>query len=71
MSAPQLYTVDETAKLLAVSPSVVERFIHSGELPAVNISAGKYRTRLRVRDADIAKFVANRSIGDIREGGAA
>lgn len=67
---PQLYTIDATAELLAVSPDVVERLIHSGALSAVNVSAGTKRPRLRVRDEDLANFIASRSIGSVRDGAA-
>src|SRR5262245_6565579 len=48
----ELYTVDETARLLRVSPITIRRYIASGELEAVRVGRG-----VRVHREAIERFV--------------
>jgi excisionase family DNA binding protein len=48
----ELYTVDETARLLRVSPITIRRYIASGELEAVRVGRG-----VRVQREAIERFV--------------
>jgi excisionase family DNA binding protein len=47
----QLYTVEEVARFLRVSPRAVQVWIRGGSLPAV-----RYGRLLRIREADLANF---------------
>lgn len=57
-----LLTIPETAARLGIDgrPDSVYRLIHSGDLRAVNIATGK-RSRLRVREDDLAAFIESRT----------
>ena len=50
-TAGHIYTTKEVAKLLQVSQRAIELWIRSGALTAV-----RYGTRLRIRQADLAAF---------------
>jgi excisionase family DNA binding protein len=49
---------------MRVSTMTVYRLIKSGELPAIRV--GKH---LRIRERDVAKFLDERIVGTITEGG--
>jgi excisionase family DNA binding protein len=57
----QLYTVPETAKRLRVADNTVYRLIASGALKAVDLSAGGKRSKTRIRDDDLARFIDART----------
>jgi excisionase family DNA binding protein len=48
----ELYTVDETARLLRVSPITIRRYIAAGQLEAVRVGRG-----VRVHREAIDRFV--------------
>ena len=47
----QIYTTKQVAKMLQVSQRAIELWIRAGTLTAV-----RYGTRLRIRQADLAQF---------------
>lgn len=53
MSAPQLLTVAQVAKLLTISPEGVLRLVRARRLPVKKLSPRCYR----FRESDIEKFV--------------
>ncbi len=59
-----LLTAREVADVMRVSTMTVYRLIKSGELPAIRV--GKH---LRIRERDVAKFLDERIVGSITEGG--
>ncbi len=54
----QLWTVQETAKRLALQPSTIRRFIFDKRLPVVRLGRA-----VRVRESDLAKVIAEGSLG--------
>ena len=52
-SVPQLRTIDETAKILNVSPRTVRRLIDSGAL-----GVHRFRRLVRISDDDISVLLA-------------
>jgi excisionase family DNA binding protein len=52
-SVPQLRTIDETAKILNVSPRTVRRYIRAGLLPV-----HRFGRLVRISDDDIAVLLA-------------
>jgi excisionase family DNA binding protein len=46
-----LYTTDEVAQLLKVTPRAVQKWVREGKLPAV-----KYGRALRIRAEDLQRF---------------
>lgn len=54
-------TIPETADRLRVKADTVYRLINSGALRAVNIAATGKRSRLRVRESDLARFIDERT----------
>ena len=59
-----LLTAGEVVDVMRVSTMTVYRLIKSGELPAIRV--GKH---LRIRERDVAKFLDERIVGTITEGG--
>lgn len=59
-----LLTAREVADVMRVSTMTVYRLIKSGDLPAIRV--GKH---LRIRERDVAKFLEERVVGSIGEGG--
>lgn len=49
------------AQMLGSSPESILSLIHSGELPAVNLSQGGLRPRWRISKKDLTAFLAARS----------
>ena len=54
----ELFTVDEVATRLKVTPLTVRRWLNSGELDGTRLSAG--RAGWRISEADLAAFLAKR-----------
>jgi excisionase family DNA binding protein len=59
-----LLTAREVADVMRVSTMTVYRLIKSGDLPAIRV--GKH---LRIRERDVAKFLEERVVGSVGEGG--
>lgn len=55
----KLLTLDQVAERLGVSKRHVYRLIELGELASINIAAGA-RTRQRVADDELGRFIARR-----------
>lgn len=61
--APQLLTLEEVGLRLGTSHDTVLRLIAAGDLPAVDISAGrKQRARIRVSEQALAAFIDARTL---------
>ncbi len=60
-----LLTAREVADVMRVSTMTVYRLIKAGELPAIRV--GKH---LRIRERDVAKYLDERVVGTMNEGGA-
>lgn len=59
--AVEMLTVREVAAELRRSPRRVRDWIHSGELRAVNVSAGSVRARFVIAPSALADFLRARS----------
>lgn len=58
-----LLTVAEVAAILKISKGSVYALHAAGQLPAISISVGTQRSRLRFRQADIARFIGEEPAG--------
>jgi excisionase family DNA binding protein len=58
----QLWTVQETAKRLALQPSTIRRFIFDKRLPVVRLGRA-----VRVRESDLAKVIAEGCLSGRRQ----
>lgn len=54
----RLYTPVEAGEYLGVSRDTVDRLIHQGRLPYVDVGSGTKRKRKRIRHVDLESFVA-------------
>jgi excisionase family DNA binding protein len=61
--ASRYLTPPGVAERLGVDSHRVVGWIRSGQLPAVNVGDGARRPRFRVSEADLAAFLAARSVG--------
>ncbi len=59
-----LLTAREVADVMRVSTMTVYRLIKAGELPAIRV--GKH---LRIRERDVARYLDERVVGTMVEGG--
>ena len=59
-----LLTAREVADVMRVSTMTVYRLIKAGEMPAIRV--GKH---LRIRERDVARFLEDRVVGTMNEGG--
>lgn len=61
VSATRLYTIPETAARLGIERNTVYRLINAGALRGVNIAASGSKSRLRIREDDLAEFIEART----------
>jgi excisionase family DNA binding protein len=59
-----LLTAREVADVMRVSTMTVYRLIKAGEMPAIRV--GKH---LRIRERDVARYLDERVVGTMTEGG--
>jgi len=59
-----LLTAREVADVMRVSTMTVYRLIKAGEMPAIRV--GKH---LRIRERDVARYLDDRVVGTMTEGG--
>ncbi len=59
-NAPEYLTVAQVAAQLAVSESLVRRWVYEQSLPAVRLGAKGHRGTVRVAATDLAAFLAAR-----------
>lgn len=50
-------TPPQAAKILEVNRATILKFIHSGELRALNVSTGTQRNRWKIKRVDFEEFI--------------
>lgn len=55
-----LLTLQQVAKLLAITGKAVSALVHQGELPFIAIGSGKVRPRMRFERRDVEEFIQRR-----------
>jgi len=58
----ELLTIPAVAELAGVCRLTIYRYIHAGDLKAVNIAQGKQRTKLRIRGSAYQEFMKAREV---------
>ena len=62
--ASRLYTLEQAAELLAVSPKTIRRLIAKGELRGTDVGVGE-AIQWRVSEREIARFQNRRTDGGL------
>ena len=63
MSLEKLFTIKEAAEYFSMTRHYVGKRIRSGELPAVRLGLNR---DVRIRESDLAAFIASRVLPDKR-----
>lgn len=64
MNPTQLYSTREAGEILGVTGVTVWRWVKRGRIPAVNLTEGEGKARLRIRADELQKFIDDHALDE-------